>query len=146
MLLEETFAVLSLGKLCGDHGFLTTGPAVKNHISPKLVRKSNVIYRTKYHSLSLVYLSTSSSTSSTPTSSTSSSQDSLIGPENPATERSGSMSGELRGNPLQKPAETETTKKYEVNYCMICRTGYRSSERICLKVFLQSHGKPVAWA
>ena len=35
MLLEETLAVLSIGKLCEDHGKLTIGPAVENHISPK---------------------------------------------------------------------------------------------------------------
>ena len=34
MLLEETPAVLFLGKLCEDHGY-TAAPAVKNHISPK---------------------------------------------------------------------------------------------------------------
>ena len=35
ILLEETPAVLSLRKLCKDHGYTTTGPAVKNHTSPK---------------------------------------------------------------------------------------------------------------
>ena len=53
------------------------------------------------------------STSSTLTSSTSSSQDSVTGTENLAAERSGSMSEELRGNPLQKPPETENTNKNE---------------------------------
>ena len=42
MLLAETPAVLSLGKLCEDHimGIHTTGPAVRNHISPKMARTS----------------------------------------------------------------------------------------------------------
>ena len=50
-----------------------------------------------------------------------------MGKANPATERSGSMSAELRRNRLQEPAETEntnkmkTTKNYEVEYCVICR-------------------------
>ena len=36
MLHEETPAVLSLWKLCEDHGYTSTGPAVKNCISPKM--------------------------------------------------------------------------------------------------------------
>ena len=38
LLLEETPTVLSLGKLCEDHGIHTTGPALINHISPKMAR------------------------------------------------------------------------------------------------------------
>ena len=37
---EGTAAVLSLGKLCEVMGFLTTGPLVKNHISPKMAKES----------------------------------------------------------------------------------------------------------
>ena len=62
-------------------------------------------------------LSTSSSTTSTPASSSSSSQDSVFDvnryTENPAPERSGSLSEELRGNPLHKPTETENKNKNE---------------------------------
>ena len=77
-----------------------------------------------YHPLCLVYRRVSS-TSSTPTSS---SQDSVTDTENPATERSGRT-------PLQRSAETEKTKKkdtkkYKVIYCMNCRTGSRSAEKI----------------
>ena len=43
MLLEETPAFLSLGKLCEDLGYTTTGPAVKNHMSPTIARKSIAI-------------------------------------------------------------------------------------------------------
>ena len=50
MLLEETAAVLSLGKLCEDHGFLTTGPEVKNHISLKMARELIAMYQTMCHS------------------------------------------------------------------------------------------------
>ena len=46
MLLEETPAVLSVGKLCEDHA----GPAVKNHISPKRARELIAIYQTMYRS------------------------------------------------------------------------------------------------
>ena len=43
MLLEETPAVLSLGKLCEDHGvYLPFGP-LRNHISPKMARQSFAI-------------------------------------------------------------------------------------------------------
>ena len=30
-LLEDTLAVLSLGKLCEEHGYTMSGPAVKSH-------------------------------------------------------------------------------------------------------------------
>ena len=78
-------------------------------------------------------LSTSSSTSSSPDSSTSSSQDSVIGTENPATERSEIVSEESRGNRhvrQQKPKtqiKMKTTEKYEVNYCKMCRRFQRES-------------------
>ena len=46
MLLEETPAVLSARMM----GKLITGPAVKNHISPKMERKLFAIYHTMCHS------------------------------------------------------------------------------------------------
>ena len=90
MLLEETPANLSLGKLCEDHGYTYYWrPAVKNHISQKMARISIAIFRTTYNSFS-----------------TSSSQDSEFDvsrfTENPVPERSGRMSEELRGNPAAK--------------------------------------------
>ena len=39
MLLEETPAVLLLGSSARIMGILITGPAVKNHISPKMARE-----------------------------------------------------------------------------------------------------------
>ena len=51
MLLEETPAVLSLEKLCEDHGYTVfTGPAVRNHISPKKERELIAIFQTMCHS------------------------------------------------------------------------------------------------
>ena len=51
MLLEETPAVLSLGKLCEDHGYAhTTGPAVRNQISLKMAGELIAISQTMYHS------------------------------------------------------------------------------------------------
>ena len=80
----------------------------------------------------------SSSTALLPTSSTSSSlQDSVFDVsrfnENPATERSGSTSGELRGDPLHESTETENKNKNEERekkYKETFRIGRRSSERI----------------
>ena len=46
MLLEETPTVLSLVKFCEHHGFHTTGPAVKNHISSEVARELIAIYPT----------------------------------------------------------------------------------------------------
>ena len=112
MCLEDTPAVLSVGKLCEDDGYThhwTRGQ------KPHLTRNGKKINCKKSNNVPFFVpgLPTSSSTSSTPSSSTSSSQDSVIGTENPAAERSGSMSGELPGNPLQKPAETENPNKNE---------------------------------
>ena len=55
MFLEETPAVLSLGKLCEDHGYTYHWTSGQNHISPKMTRKSIATYQTNYHSLSLVH-------------------------------------------------------------------------------------------
>ena len=74
MLLEENPAVLSLGKLCEDHGY--TYHWTKNHISPKRAKE----LMATYHTVPFVVpgLSTSSSTTPTLSSSSSSSQDSVF--------------------------------------------------------------------
>ena len=98
MLLEETPAVLSLGKLCEDHGYAyhwTTGQ--KPHLTQNGKRINCKI--ANYVPFVVPGLSTSSSTSSSPASSTSSSQDTVISTENPATERSEILSELSRGNP-----------------------------------------------
>ena len=86
MLLEETPAVVSLGKLCEDHGntFHSTS-GEKPHLTKKGKRINCNI--ASYVPFVVRGLSTSSSTSSSPAS-TSSSQDTVISTENPATERS----------------------------------------------------------
>ena len=43
-LLEDTPAVLSLGKLCEDHGYNYIGPVVRNHISSKMAERSIAIW------------------------------------------------------------------------------------------------------
>ena len=75
-------------------------------------------------------LSTNSTTSTLPDSSTSSSQDSAVGTENPATERSEIVSEESRETSRvdQQIPKTQihmrTTKNYEVNYRKMCRNDW----------------------
>ena len=110
MLLEDTPAVLSLGKLCEDHGHTYHWSSGQK---PHLTKKGKRINCNISHYVPFIVpgLSTSSSTSSSPTSSTSSSQETVIGTENPATEGSEIMSEESRGNLLHGPAEIENTNK-----------------------------------
>ena len=112
MLLEQTPAVLSLGKLCEDHGYTfhwTCGQ--KPHLTKNGKRINCKI--SNYVPFVVPGLSTSSSTSSSPASSTFSSLDTVISTENPATERSEITSEGSRGNPSRGSAETENTKKNE---------------------------------
>ena len=112
VLLQETPAVPLLEKLCEEHGY--TYHWMSDPI-PHLTQKDKRINCNilNYVSFEVRDLSTSSSTSSTPISSSSSSQDSVIDTENPAAERSGSMSVELRRNPLPESAKTDNTNKNE---------------------------------
>ena len=54
VLLEETPAVLSMGKLCEDHGY-TYHAAVTNLISSEMASELIAIFRTMYHMWFLVY-------------------------------------------------------------------------------------------
>ena len=95
-------------------GFHTTGSAVRNHISLEMGKKIDCNF-SKYVPFVVPGLSaSSSSTTPSPTSSSSSSQDSVFDvnrySENPAPERSGSASEELRGDPLHESTETENKK------------------------------------
>ena len=105
MLLEETPAVLSLGKLCEDHGYTyhwTSGQ------KPHLTKNGKRIdcQKSNYVPFVVPGLSASSFTTPTATSSSSSSQNSVFDvsryTENPVPERSGSMGEERRGNPLHR--------------------------------------------
>ena len=109
MPLEETRAVLSLGKLCEDHGYTYHWPAVKK---PHLTQHGKRIDCNLSNCVPFVVPGLSASSSTTPTpSSSSSSQDSVFDvnrfTENPVPERSGSTSEELRRDPLHEPTETE---------------------------------------
>ena len=139
MLLEDTPAVLSLGKLCEDHEYThhwTSGQ--KPHITPDGKRIDCNISNCVPFVVPCLSTSSSSNTP-TPTSPSSSPHDSVFDvnryTENPVPERSGSTSEELQGNPLHEPTETENkkmkdAKKYKAIYCMTCRIGCRSSERV----------------
>ena len=116
MFLEETPAVLSLGKLCEDHGktyHWTRGQ--KPHLTKNGMKIDCNI--SKCVPFVVSSLSTSSSTTPTSTSSTSSSQDSVFDvrryTENPVPGRSGSTSGEFRETPLHRSTETDNTNKNE---------------------------------
>ena len=115
MLLEETLAVLSLGKLCEDHGCTyqwTSGQ------KPHLIRNGKRIDCNISNYVPIVvpgFSARSSSTTPSPTSPSSSSQDSVFDvnryTENPVPKRSGSTSEELRGDPLHETTETENKKR-----------------------------------
>ena len=111
VLLEQNPAVLSLGKLCENHEYVfhwTSGQ------KPHHIKNGTRIDCKKSNCVPFVVLGLSASSSSTapsPTSPSSSSQDSVFDvnkyTENPAQEKSGSTSGELRGDPLHETTETE---------------------------------------
>ena len=105
MFLEETHTVLSLEKLCEDHGQTYHWSSdQKSHLSKKGKRIDYNI--SKYVSFVLTDLSTSSCTTSTSSSSSSSSQDSVFDfsryIENPVHERNESTNEKLWRNPLLK--------------------------------------------
>ena len=111
MLLEETRAVLSLGKLCEFHGYPSHWSSGQK---PHLTQNGKRIDCSKSNYVPFVVsgLPTSSSTTPTPTSSTSSSQDSVFFyesryTENPVPERWESTSEELRSNLQHLPAQTK---------------------------------------
>ena len=116
VLLEETSAILSLWKLCEDHGYTYDWTSGRK---PHLIRNGKRIDCIVSNFVPFVVpgLSTSSSTTPTPTSSASSSQDSVFHvrryAENPVPERSGSMIEELRWNPVRRQTETENKNKNE---------------------------------
>ena len=105
MLLENTPAVLSLGKLCEESGYSyhwTSGQ------KPHLIKNGKKIHCDTSNHVPFVVpgLSTSSSTSSSSTSPSSSSQETVADTEIPAT-RSGSTDEVARRDPLHGTAEIE---------------------------------------
>ena len=142
VLLEETPAVLSLGKLCEDHGYTYHWTRSQN---PHLTKNGKIMdcNISNYVPFVVPGLSTSSSTSSSPTSSTSSSHTPKIQYPKEVEVRVRSC-GETRCINQQKPKTIRKmdAKKYKAIYCMICRIGCRSSEKnLLMKVLQQSDGE-----
>ena len=110
VLLKDALAVLSLGKLCEDHGYTyywTSGQ------KPQLIQNSRRMECNTANYVPFVVpgLSTSSSSSSSPTSPTSSSQEAVIPTQHPASARNESMSDGVRGNSSRGPSEIENPNK-----------------------------------
>ena len=126
-------------RIMGTH---TTGSAVRIHISSKNGNQFTC-NTSNYVPFAVPGLSaSSSSTTPSPTPPSSSSQDSVFDvnryTENPVPERSGSTSGELRGDPLHETIEIENKnkkrnqKKYKEMYRMNCPIGHRNSGKFWL--------------
>ena len=102
VLLESTPAVF-LGKSARVMGIHTTGPAVRNHISPKMARELVAPYPTMNHLWSWFISEFFLNYTFTYFIIINSTQDSVFDvtryTENPVQERSGSASGELRDDP-----------------------------------------------
>ena len=107
MLLEDTPAVLSLGKLCEDHGYTyhwTSGQ------KPHLIKLGKKINSNTANYVPFV-VPISSSNSSSPASPASSSQEAVTDTDNAASTRSETISEEVRGNSSHGPVETENPNK-----------------------------------
>ena len=141
MLLEETPAILSLGKLCDHHGYTHHWTSVqKTHLTKN--RKKNDCHISNY--VPFVVPGLSASSSSTTPSPTSHHLHHNGYTENTVPERSGSMRGELRETRCmnQPKKKKENQKKNKEIYRMNCLIGYRNSERIWLmRVLQQSLGE-----
>ena len=111
MLLEDTRAVLSLGKLCEDHGYSyhwTSGQ------KPQLIKdgRKKECNTANYVPIVVPGPSTGSSSSATPTSPTPLPQEAVIPTQHPASTRSESTKGieKVRGDPSRGPAEIKNPK------------------------------------
>ena len=151
MLLEETPAVLSLGKLCEDHGktyHWTSGQ--KPHLT-KRARELIAIYRTMCRSWSLVYLRVPLQRSHLLPHHLHHRIPYLTQTHTPEIQYPKEVEvrvrccGETRCLNRQKPKtqiKMKDAKKCKTIYRMTCPTGCRISERIwSMNVVLQSHGE-----
>ena len=144
-LLEDAWAVLSLGQLCEDHGHSyewTSGQ------EPQLIKDGRRIKCSTENHVPIVVpgLSTISSSSATPTTLTSVPQEAVTPTLHPASTRSESASRTVRRSPSHEPAETENTTKMETTRpcgetrCVICQKGYKNLRRILWIKVLQLMG------
>ena len=142
MLLQETPAVLSLGKLCEEHGYTYHWKSGQNL---QLIKNGKRIDCNISNLVPFVVPGMSASSSSTtpsPISPSSSSQDSVFDvnryTENPVPERSGSTTEELPKTPIK----IGNRKKYSEIYRMNCLIGNRNSGRFrSMKVLQKSFGE-----
>ena len=132
-------------------GVHTTGPAVKNHISPKMARESIAIYRTMYHSWFLVYQRVPVQRPHLLLHHLHHRIPYLMPTDKPKiqypkeVEVRAKSFGQTRCMNPQKPQtriKIGNEEKYKEIYRMNCLLGYRNSERIWLmKVLQQSLGE-----
>ena len=110
MLLENTLAVLSLGKLFKEFG---CGYHQKSGQKPHLRKKSKKFHCDTSNHVPFDVLGLSASSSTSSTSPTSSSQETVTDTEVPATRRSESAKEDLsaRGNSRHEPTEIENPNK-----------------------------------
>ena len=111
-LLEDTLAVLSLGKLCEDHGYCCEWTVGQK---PQLIKDGRRIQCSTENYVPIVVpgSSTGGSSSATPTSPTSIPHEAVIPTLHPASTRSESTSSieRVRGHPSHESAETKNTNK-----------------------------------
>ena len=125
----------------------TTGPGVKNHISPKRARELIAIYQTMYHSWSLVFRRVPLQRPHLLHHHLHHKIPNLPKTDTPEIQYPKEVEvrvkryGETRCINRQNPKKKKDTKKYNAICCMSCRTGFRISERTwSIKIVLQSHG------
>ena len=110
-------------------GTPTTGPVVKNHISPKRAQDSIAIWRTTYHSFEFFHFIFTCFFNMFIAGfffrHGKSSNRKMWDYEWGVTGEAGRGSAETEKHKIKM----KTTKNYEVNYCKMCRDGYRISKR-----------------
>ena len=128
-ILEDTHAVLSLRKLCEEHGHSYEWAGGQK---PQLTKNGKMVLCNTENFVPIVVqgLSTGSSSSSASSSSTSSPQDTSDGiSPSPAIQRSDDTHTQASRN-RGEPTKTRTTVKHRVIECDISQSGYRSSQKI----------------
>ena len=151
MLLEETPAVLSLGKLCEDHGYTFYWKSGQKPHLTKMARESIAIHQTMYHMWFLVYQRVPPRRPHLLYHHIHHRILFLTLTETPKIQYPKEVEvlvrgyGETRCMNQQDPKtiiKMKDAKKYKAKKYMICRIGCRSSERIwSMNVVRQIHGE-----
>ena len=119
-LLEDTPAVLSLGKLCEDQRYSHVWTSGQKPQLTKDGRRTKCSTET-YVPVVVLGLSTGSSSSATPTSPTSVPQEAVIPTLHPASTRSETVAWTSRN---RKQTTMETTRPYGETRCVICQKNF----------------------